>query len=56
LVDLSARYRFNLDAYPATLRFQLTNLFDDYAWNVTGSGGFRRVPPRRASLNLLVDF
>ena len=56
LVDLSARYRFNLNAYPATLRFQLTNLFDDYAWNVTGSGGFRRVPPRRASVNLLVDF
>ncbi len=56
LVNLGARYRFQLRTLPATLRFQLANLFDIYAWNVTGSGGFRRVPPRRANASLSVDF
>lgn len=56
LVNLGGRYRFRLSDLPATLRLQLTNLFDDYAWNVTGGGGFRRVPPRRANATLSVDF
>ena len=56
LIDLGARYRLKFSAFPATLRFQITNLFDDYAWNVTGSGGFRRVPPRRVQTSLAVDF
>jgi iron complex outermembrane receptor protein len=56
LVDLGTRYRFLLRKLPATLRLQLNNLFNEYAWNVTGSGGFRRVPPRRANATLSVDF
>ncbi len=56
LVNLGTRYRFQLADFPATLRLQLTNLFNDYAWNVTGGGGFRRVPPRRANASLSVDF
>ena len=56
LFDLGARYRMRFSSFPATLRVQVTNLFDDYAWNVTGSGGFRRVPPRRVQTSLAVDF
>ena len=56
LVDLGMRYRLRFASFPATLRLQVTNLFDDYAWNVTGSGGFRRVPPRRVQTSLAVDF
>ena len=56
LVDVGARYRVKMAGFPATLRLQITNLFDDYAWNVTGAGGFRRVPPRRVQTSLSVDF
>ena len=56
LVNAGARYRVNLARMPATFRIQLNNLFDTYAWNVTGGGGFRWVPPRRANASLSVDF
>ena len=56
LLDLGARYRLRFANFPATLRLQVTNLLDDYAWNVTGAGGFRRVPPRRVQTSLAVDF
>ncbi len=39
LVNLGGRYRFELRELPATLRLQLSNLFDKYAWDVTGGGG-----------------
>jgi len=56
LVDLGGRYRFGLAAFPAVLRLELSNLFDTYAWNVTGGGGLRRVFPRRLNATLSVDF
>jgi len=56
LVNLGGRYRFELDKVPATLRLQVSNLFDNYAWNVFGSGGLKRVPPRRLDATLSVDF
>lgn len=56
LVNIGGRYRFELARLPATLRIQLNNLFNDYAWNVTGSGALRRAPPRRANATLSVDF
>jgi iron complex outermembrane recepter protein len=56
LVNLGGRYRFELAKLQATFRLQLSNLFDDYAWNVTGSGALRRVFPRRANATLSVDF
>ena len=55
-VNLGGRYRFDLGGLPATLRLQVSNLFDDYAWNVTGSGALRRTFPRRANATLSVDF
>ena len=56
LVNAGGRYRFELMKVPASLRLQVTNLFDDYAWNVTGGGGFRRVFPRRVQASLSMDF
>ena len=56
MVDVGARYRFGLAKFPATLRLQVTNLLNDYAWNVTEFGGFRRNPPRRLSATLSIDF
>ena len=55
-VNIGGRYRFELARLPATLRLQVNNLFDDYAWNVTGSGALRRTFPRRANATLSVDF
>jgi iron complex outermembrane receptor protein len=54
LVDVGARYRFDLAKIPATLRVQVQNLLDDFAWNVTDFGGFRRNPPRRVNATLSV--
>ncbi len=56
IVELGGRYRFQLAKFPATFRLQVSNLLDDYAWNVTEFGGFRRVPPRRLQGTLSVDF
>jgi iron complex outermembrane recepter protein len=56
LVSLGGRYRFELSKLPATLRLQLNNLFNRYAWDVTGGGGLRRVFPRRVNATLSVDF
>ena len=55
-VDLGGRYRLKLAKFPATLRLQISNLFNRYAWNVTGFGGFKRAPPRRAIVTLSADF
>lgn len=56
MVDVGGRYRFQLAKFPATFRLTVTNLFDDYAWNVTEFGGFRRAPPRRLQGTLSADF
>ena len=56
IVDLGGRYRFQLAKFPATLRLQVTNLFNRYAWNVSDFGGFKRAQPRREALSLSVDF
>ena len=55
-VDLGARYRFKLAGKAATLRGQVTNLFDAYAWNVSSNASFRFIDTRRFLLNLAADF
>lgn len=53
--DLGARYRFKAGAAPATLRAQVTNLFDVYAWDVAANASFRPSDPRRFLLTLAAD-
>ena len=57
LVNVGARYRFRVGEAPILLRAQVTNLFNSFGWNVSGSGYFtpiaaRTLPahPRRRSL------
>jgi iron complex outermembrane receptor protein len=53
--DIGARYRFKLGAVPATLRAQVTNVFDIYRWKVGPNSAFRFVDERRFLLSLAAD-
>ncbi len=55
LVDIGARYRFQLGGAPATLRLQLANVTNTYYFNVLGGNTFGLTDGRRASLFLAVD-
>jgi iron complex outermembrane receptor protein len=54
-VDIGARYRFKAAGTPATLRAQITNLFDAYGWNVSVNSSFRFSDARRFLLTLAAD-
>lgn len=56
LVDVGARYRFSLHDLPATLRAQILNVADTFAWNIQGSNSFGLIDKRRWMLSLTVDF
>ncbi len=56
IFDIGARYRFKAGPAPATLRVQVTNLFDVYRWKVGGNSAFRFIDERRFMLNLAADF
>jgi iron complex outermembrane receptor protein len=55
IFDLGARYRFKVGATPATLRTQVTNLFDVYRWKVGSNASFRFIDARRFLLTLAAD-
>jgi iron complex outermembrane receptor protein len=54
--DVGARYRFEFGATPATLRAQVTNLFDVYRWDVSANSSFKFIENRRFLLTLSADF
>jgi iron complex outermembrane recepter protein len=54
--DIGTRYRFNVGAAPATLRAQVTNLFNVYGWDVSANSSFRFNDTRRFLLTLAADF
>lgn len=56
IFDIGARYRFKAGSTPATLRAQITNVFDTYRWKVGGSSSFRFIDERRVLLSLAADF
>jgi len=56
IFDLGARYRFKVGDSPATLRAQITNLFNTYEWKAGGNASFRFIDARRFLLSLAVDF
>lgn len=55
IFDLGARYRFKAGNAPATLRAQITNVFDVYRWKVGSSSSFRFIDARRFLLSLAAD-
>jgi hypothetical protein len=55
MIDLGARYRFNLASAKALLRVQVANLFVDYGWQVATNGAFQYSVGRRFLAELRVD-
>jgi iron complex outermembrane receptor protein len=53
--DIGARYRFKAGATPATLRAQITNVFNVYGWDVSANSSFRFNDTRRFLLSLAAD-
>lgn len=53
---LGARYRFAIGKAKLMARAQITNMFNNYGWKVSSSGGFTFTQPRATSLSLAADF
>ena len=53
--DIGARYRLDLADIPVVVRPRIQNLFNEYSWNVSSSGGLTYSDPRSISLQLLAD-
>jgi iron complex outermembrane receptor protein len=56
VVNLGARYRFKAAGGTWLVRPVLLNVFDNYSWNVSSSGGFTYVSPRAMTLSVVTDF
>lgn len=56
VLDLGARYRFQLGRAPATLRVSFGNVFDEFGWRTNSSEVFVTNAPRRLAVTLAVDF
>ena len=54
--DIGARYHFEMGKTKFVLRPQVRNIFNNYGWQVSQSGGFSYTPRRVASVNLIADF
>ena len=54
--NLGARYRFKAAGGTWLLRPMVLNLFNEYGWNVNGSGGFTYSNRRQLTLQLVADF
>ncbi len=53
---MCARYRFKTAGGTWLLRPMVLNLFNEYGWNVNGSGGFTYSNRRQITLQLVADF
>jgi iron complex outermembrane recepter protein len=56
LLDIGGRYRFALGRAPAVLRVSITNLFDEYGYELRGSGAYDLIRGRLFSAYLTVDW
>ncbi len=54
-VNIGTRYRFSLGSAKLLIRGQVTNIFNDYGWNVSSSGGFTYTSPRTFVVQILAD-
>ncbi|MFM5917049.1 MAG: TonB-dependent receptor domain-containing protein [Novosphingobium sp.] len=55
-VNLGARYRFKLGKSPFLVRPLIQNLFDNYGWQVSTSGGWTYAAPRSLIVQVVADF
>lgn len=56
VVNIGARYRFKTAGGSFLIRPQVLNLFDNYGWQVSTSGGWTYSAPRSVTLQLVADF
>jgi len=56
VVNLGARYRFNIAGADATLRFQVQNVADVFRWDVNATASFQPIDRRRFTVSLAADF
>ena len=56
VVNLGVRYRFRAGPGTFLLRPLVQNLFDNYGWQVSTSGGWTYTPPRAFTLQVVADF
>lgn len=54
-INLGTRYRFHVDGHPVLFRAQAQNLFNDYGWQVSSSGGFTYSNGRTYMAQLVMD-
>jgi len=54
-VNLGGRYRFKLDKHNATLRLQVSNVFDNRGFNIAGPGVYGANAPRFITGYLAID-
>lgn len=55
-LNLGFRYRFELGDTKALLRMQMTNVLNDYGWQVSSSGAFTASNSRSWTAQLVADF
>ncbi len=56
VVNLGARYRFHLGPGTFLLRPLVQNVFDNYGWQVSTSGGWTYTAPRAFTVQIVADF
>ncbi|MBL8297843.1 MAG: TonB-dependent receptor [Rhodanobacteraceae bacterium] len=56
VLDIGARYRFQIGPAKSTLRLQVANVSDTYVWNIYGSNSFGLSDERRFLAQLAIDF
>ena len=56
VVDLGARYHFKFWDAPATLRVQMQNVTNQFAWDVQAGNRWQMLEPRRISASVTADF
>lgn len=56
LIDMGARYRFELSGRSATFRLQMTNVGGVYGYELLGAGAYDLIPGRVVSTYLTIDF
>ncbi len=55
-IGVGTRYRFKAGGASFLIRGQIQNVFDNFGWKVSSSGGFTYTLPRTFLLNLAADF
>lgn len=56
LLDVGARYRFTAGRTPTALRLSVSNVTDEYGYELKGSGVYDVIPGRNAVAYVTVDW